>query len=76
MPLVFQATQKFTKSLSESDDLILSDPIVETTDTEVNGYRTVISLLQDYIDISRLLHEDSPECFYIKIDGEHNKILC
>ena len=76
MPLVFQATQKFTKSLSESDDLILSDPVVETTDTEVNGYRIVISLLKDYIDISRLLHEDSPECFYIKIDGEHNKILC
>jgi len=76
MPLVFQATQKFTKSLSNSDDLILSDPVVETTDTEVNGYRIVMNLLKDRIDISRLIHEDSPECFYIKIDGEHNKILC
>ena len=74
--LAFQATQNFTKNLSNSDDLTLSDPVVETTDTEVHGYRIVLSILKDAIEIQRLIHEDTPDCFYIKIDGEQNKVIC
>jgi hypothetical protein len=75
-PLVFQATQKLKNDLSGTEDIISPIPLIETTDSEVNGYRILLSLLNDNFDINRLIHEDTQDCFYIKIDGDQNKILC
>jgi len=75
-PIVFQAIQKLENKLSGKEDIISPSPLIETTDSEVNGYRILLSLLKDDFDINRLTHEDTPDCFFINIDGDQNKILC
>jgi len=75
-PIVHQATQFFKNNLKGSDDPINEFPEIETTEEEIYGYRLVLSILQNEIKIERLIHHDTPECFFIRIDGEVNKILC
>ena len=68
-PIVHQATQLFKNNLKGSDDPINEFPEIETTEEEIYGYRIVLSILQNEIKIERLVHHDTPDCFFIRIDG-------
>ena len=74
--VVWQATQQFKSDLGGNDDIIPINPPVETTDSEVNGYRVLLSTLKDSIDINRLTHRDTPECFFIYLDNDTSKTVC
>ena len=75
-PVIRNAIQVYNNTITGNEDPIIDTPFIETIPTEVSGFQIVLFLLQKRLDIRRLKHIDTEDCFNINLDGNENKPVC